>query len=477
MNETNLVTKVWNYATVLAGAGVAYTDYVAQITYMLFLKMDQEYVDNLNQPSLIPPEYRWESLMKLDGTELEERYSKALTTLSKQGGIIGAIYSKAQNKIDEPAKLKRLFSLIDGETWIGLDIDVKGAIYEGLLQKNANESKGGAGQYFTPRPLINAIVEVMKPTPDMTILDPACGTGGFLLAAYDYMKKQTADKMKLKALKEERIFGNDITPLVVSLCAMNLYLRGIGGENCPIKCCDSLMNAGNIRYDMVLTNPPFGKKSAIKIMGEDGSVTTEKEDYQRDDFIATTSNKQINFLQHIMTVLKIGGRAAVVVPDNVLFEGGAGEKVRKRLLKDFNLHTILRLPTGIFYAQGVKANVIFFDKYSPLEDGHRTNDVWVYDFRTNVNLTLVTNSLNDEHLKDFVECYCAKDVSKRKESERFKKFTYDEIIKRDKTNLDITWIKDESLADLENLPEPDELVKDIISNLEDALTKFKSINI
>lgn len=477
MNEINLVTKVWNYATVLAGAGVAYTDYVAQITYMLFLKMDQEYADNLNQPSLIPPEYRWGSLMKLDGTELEERYSKALTTLSKQGGMIGAIYSKAQNKIDEPVKLKRMFSLIDSETWIGLDIDVKGAIYEGLLQKNANESKGGAGQYFTPRPLINAIVEVMKPTPDMTILDPACGTGGFLLAAYDYMKRQTADKMKLKALKEERIFGNDITPLVVSLCAMNLYLRGIGGENCPIKCCDSLMNAGNIRYDMVLTNPPFGKKSAIKIMGEDGSVTTEKEDYQRDDFIATTSNKQINFLQHIMTVLKIGGRAAVVVPDNVLFEGGAGEKVRKRLLKDFNLHTILRLPTGIFYAQGVKANVIFFDKYSPLEDGHRTNDVWVYDFRTNVNLTLVTNSLNDEHLKDFVECYCAKDVSKRKESERFKKFTYDEIIKRDKTNLDITWIKDESLADLENLPEPDELVKDIISNLEDALTKFKSINI
>lgn len=477
MNETNLVTKVWNYATVLAGAGVAYTDYVAQITYMLFLKMDQEYVDNLNQPSLIPPEYRWESLMKLDGTELEERYSKALSDLSKQSGMIGAIYSKAQNKIDEPAKLKRLFSLIDGETWIGLDIDVKGAIYEGLLQKNANESKGGAGQYFTPRPLIKAIVEVMRPTPEDTVLDPACGTGGFLLAAYDYMKKQTADKMKLKALKEERIFGNDITPLVVSLCAMNLYLRGIGGENCPIKCCDSLMNAGNIRYDMVLTNPPFGKKSAIKIMGEDGSVTTEKEDYQRDDFIATTSNKQINFLQHVMTVLKIGGRAAVVVPDNVLFEGGAGEKVRKRLLKDFNLHTILRLPTGIFYAQGVKANVIFFDKYSPLEDGHRTNDVWVYDFRTNVNLTLVTNSLNDEHLKDFVECYCAKDVSKRKESERFKKFTYDEIIKRDKTNLDITWIKDESLADLENLPEPDELVKDIISNLEDALAKFKSINI
>lgn len=484
MNETNLVTKVWNYATILKDAGVAYTDYVAQITYMLFLKMDQEYSDNLNQPSLIPEEFRWKALMKLDGTELEERYSKALSKLSKQGGIIGAIYTKAQNKIDEPAKLKRLFSLIDGETWIGLDIDVKGAIYEGLLQKNANETKGGAGQYFTPRPLIKAIVEVMRPTPDMTVLDPACGTGGFLLAAYDYMKKQTTDKKQIRALKEERIFGCDNTSLVVSLCAMNLYLHGISGTECPIKHCDSLMSAGDVRYDMVLTNPPFGKKSATKIMGEDGSITTEKENYQREDFIATTSNKQINFMQHIMTVLKTFGRAAVVVPDNVLFEGGAGEKVRRRLLNQFNLHTILRLPTGIFYAQGVKANVLFFDKFPPIEDGHRTNDVWVYDFRTNINLTLVTNSLNDEHLKDFINCYSADDITKRKETwseknsdGRWKKFTYDEIIKRDKTNLDITWIRDESLADLENLPEPDELAQSIVKNLEEALNIFKTLDV
>lgn len=484
MNETNLVTKVWNYATILKDAGVAYTDYVAQITYMLFLKMDQEYSDNLNQPSLIPEEFRWKALMKLDGTELEERYSKALSKLSKKGGIIGAIYTKAQNKIDEPAKLKRLFSLIDGETWIGLDIDVKGAIYEGLLQKNANETKGGAGQYFTPRPLIKAIVEVMRPTPDMTVLDPACGTGGFLLAAYDYMKKQTTDKKQIRTLKEERIFGCDNTSLVVSLCAMNLYLHGIGGTECPIKHCDSLMSAGDVRYDMVLTNPPFGKKSATKIMGEDGSITTEKENYQREDFIATTSNKQINFMQHIMTVLKTFGRAAVVVPDNVLFEGGAGEKVRRRLLNQFNLHTILRLPTGIFYAQGVKANVLFFDKFPPIEDGHRTNDVWVYDFRTNINLTLVTNSLNDEHLKDFINCYSADDITKRKETwseknsdGRWKKFTYDEIIKRDKTNLDITWIRDESLADLENLPEPDELAQSIVKNLEEALNVFKTLDV
>ena len=484
MNESNLITKVWNYATILKDAGVAYTDYVAQITYLLFLKMDQECCDNLNQPSLIPSKFQWANLIKLDGSDLEEQYSKALTELSKQGGMIGAIYTKAQNKITEPAKLKRLFSLIDGETWIGLDIDVKGAIYEGLLQKNANEAKGGAGQYFTPRPLINAIVEVMKPTPEMTIYDPACGTGGFLLSAYDYMKKQVNDKKQIKALREEKIFGNDIAPLVVSLCAMNLYLHGIGGNECPIKCGDSLMSAGNVRYDMILTNPPFGKKSATKIMGEDGTIVSEKENYQREDFIATTSNKQINFLQHIMTVLKTSGRAAVVIPDNVLFEGGAGEKVRQRLLKQFNLHTILRLPTGIFYAQGVKANVLFFDKFPPLEDEHRTNDVWVYDFRTNINLSLVTNSLNDEHLKDFIKCYCADNISKRQETwseenpdGRWKKFTYDEIIKRDKTNLDITWIKDESLADLENLPEPDELAQNIIENLEEALSIFKTLNV
>lgn len=484
MNESNLITKVWNYATILKDAGVAYTDYVAQITYLLFLKMDQECCDNLNQPSLIPSEFQWANLIKLDGSDLEEQYSKALTELSKQGGMIGAIYTKAQNKITEPAKLKRLFSLIDGETWIGLDIDVKGAIYEGLLQKNANEAKGGAGQYFTPRPLINAIVEVMKPTPEMTIFDPACGTGGFLLSAYDYMKKQVNDKKQIKALREEKIFGNDIAPLVVSLCAMNLYLHGIGGNECPIKCGDSLMSAGNVRYDMILTNPPFGKKSATKIMGEDGTIVSQKDDYQREDFIATTSNKQINFLQHIMTVLKTSGRAAVVIPDNVLFEGGAGEKVRQRLLKQFNLHTILRLPTGIFYAQGVKANVLFFDKFPPLEDGHRTNDVWVYDFRTNINLSLVTNSLNDEHLKDFIKCYCADNILKRQETwseenpdGRWKKYTYDEIIKRDKTNLDITWIKDESLADLDNLPEPDELARDITENLEEALSIFKTLNV
>lgn len=475
MNESTLVTKVWNYASVLAQSGVGYTDYVSQLTYLLFLKMDEERTTLLGETSLIPEDCQWKNLLHLAGTELAEKYQKILETLSRQMGIIGTIYHKASNKISNPANLSRVISLINGETWMGLDVDVKGEIYEGLLEKNAQESKAGAGQYFTPRPLIRAMVQVMKPTPEMTVCDPACGTGGFLLAAYDYMRAQTNDREKIKALRENKFFGTDITPLIVSLCAMNMYLHGIGGNTSPVKEADSLMSAGTMRYDMVLANPPFGKKGGLKVLGEDGSVSVEKEDYNRDDFIATTSNKQINFLQHIMTILKTNGRAAVVVPDNVLFEGGAGEKVRKRLLNEFDLHTILRLPTGIFYAQGVKANVLFFDKYPPLENGHRTKDIWIYDYRTNVNLTLVTNSLNDEHLKDFVKCYQADDRSERVESERFKKFTYDELITRDKTNLDITWLKDESLEDLENLPEPKELAKSIVSGLEEAIEAFKKV--
>lgn len=470
MNEANLIAKVWNFATILRDAGLSYTDYVAQLTYLLFLKMDDERVRELGETSLIPDGCRWSDLLPLSGTELETAYKNALETLSVQSGIIGTVFAKAQNKISSPAHLARLVSLINEETWIGMDVDVKGAIYEGLLQKNATEAKAGAGQYFTPRPLIRAIVSVMKPTPDMTVVDPACGTGGFLLAAYDYMKTQTRDRDILRKLREEKFFGTDITPLVVSLCAMNLYLHGIGGNSNPVRQGDSLMSAGETRYDMVLTNPPFGKKSGFKVMNEDGSVDVEKEDYQRPDFIASTANKQINFLQHIMTILKIGGRAAVVVPDNVLFEGGAGEKVRQRLLKEFNLHTVLRLPTGIFYAQGVKANVLFFDKMTPLENGYRTKDVWFYDLRTNMNFTLVTKTLGDDDLKDFIACY-----ENRTETERFKKYTCEEILARDKTSLDITWIKDASLTDLENLPEPDVLAQSIVANLQEALDAFRNV--
>ena len=286
-----------------SNSGVSYTDYVAQLSYLLFLKMEDEIaIINPNASSMIPAEFRWEILKKLDGLELESAYSKALSELAKQGGIVGTIYQKAQNKITEPAKLKRLISLVDNETWLGLSVDVKGAIYEGLLAKNATETKAGAGQYFTPRVLCESIVRLMRPTPQMSVCDPACGTGGFLLAAYAFMKAQSKDSEVLRALREDKLYGKDITPLVVSLCAMNLFLHGLGvgldnkAQRALVEEGDSLLELGNVRFDMVLTNPPFGKKSSTKIMGDDGSMKRTSETYTREDFIATTSNKQLNFL-------------------------------------------------------------------------------------------------------------------------------------------------------------------------------------
>lgn len=476
MTQSTLVKKIWNYATILKDSGVSYTEYVRQLTYLLFLKMDYERTTLLHEKSIIPETFRWNTLLLLSGTELESKYSNILENLSKDRGIIGTIFLRARNEITEPAKLKQLISLIDKETWLALDVDVKGAIYEGLLERNSTETKGGAGQYFTPRPLIRTIVEVMRPTPEMSVVDPACGTGGFLLAAYDYMRAQTRDSRTLKELRGNKLFGNDITPLVVNLCAMNLYLHGIGEGKCPIEKKDSLLQAGTKRFDMCLTNPPFGTKSSnIEDLDEDGNIKKANNTYEREDFIVTTSNKQINFLQHIMTILKTPGFAAVVLPDNVLFEDKEGERVRRRLLNEFNLHTILRLPTGIFYKPGVKANVLFFEKHPPLKNGHLTKDVWIYDLRTNSHFTLVENPMKDEHLADFVKCYQAEDRSKRIESERFKKFTYEELIKRDKTNLDITWLKDESLQELENLPEPEVLLEDIVKNLQSSLLAFEEL--
>ena len=544
MNPQNLIAKVWDYANILRDSGVSYTDYVAQLSYLLFLKMESEIASvNPSAVSMIPSEYRWEVLKRLDGLELESAYSKALAELSKQGGIVGTIYQKAQNKITEPAKLKRLISLVDGETWLGLSVDVKGAIYEGLLAKNATETKAGAGQYFTPRVLCESIVRLMRPTPQMSVCDPACGTGGFLLAAYAYMKAQSNDIEVLRALREDKLYGKDITPLVVSLCAMNLFLHGLGvgfgtadkssakgsesessattpkdsrnpkqkPQRALVSEGDSLLELGSVRFDMVLTNPPFGTKSSTKIMGEDGSVKRESETYTREDFIATTSNKQLNFLQHIMSLLKVRGKAAVVLPDNVLFEDKpAAEKIRKRLLSEFDLHTILRLPTGIFYAQGVKANVLFFDKYEALAKGLRTSKVWVYDLRTNINLSLVSNPLSAEHLADFEKCFCGGEVPKdlgdlgknarelsasngdsadfatldfatmfarRVESERFRAFSVEEILARDKANLDIFWLKDESLGEVESLPSPREIATQIKEDLQSAIREFESVGV
>lgn len=439
-NEQSLVQKVWQLADVLAAAGVAFTDYIVQLTYILFLKMDTE-AELLGIESKIPKDCRWANLVDRDGFDLLERYEKSLKKLSEQPGLIGTIFSKAQNKIAQPAHLAKVVAMVDAQDWLSLDIDTKGAIYEGILEKNGQDKKSGAGQYFTPRALIKAMVDVTNPMITETVCDPACGTGGFLLAAFDHMKRESKDLRKQEFLKTEALTGYDITPLVVTLASMNLYLHGVGIDASPVMCEDSLEKEPSRLYDVILANPPFGTRPAG--LGEISSM--------RQDFFAKTSNNQLNFLQHIMLLLKVGGRAAVVLPDNVLFEGGAGETVRKKLLADYNLHTILRLPTGIFYAQGVRANVLFFSR------GGKTTETWVYDYRTGIKHTLANNKLERRHLDDFVACYTQK---KRTETDRWHRFAVDELLKRDKTNLDLKWLKEPSDDDV------DVSLKELLSDME-----------
>ncbi|MDY6801239.1 MAG: class I SAM-dependent DNA methyltransferase, partial [Bacteroidota bacterium] len=456
-------------------------DYVTQLTYLLFLKMADEYSKPPYKRDIkIPKEFNWESLRTKTGAELETHYIKILNELGKQKGMLGQIFFKSRNEISDPSKLHKLVQMIDQETWVMLGSDVKGDIYEGLLQKNAEDTKSGAGQYFTPRPLIRAMVECVRPQPMKTMADPACGTGGFFLAYYDFINqfyKKSLDKEQQEFLRKNTFKGWDIVPNTVRLGLMNLVLHNIGDlddTNPPIVRNDSLISDTGERFDYVLTNPPFGKKSSYTITNDDGTQSKDTLTYNRQDFWATTSNKQLNFIQHIRTILKIDGKAAVVVPDNVLFEGGAGETVRKKLLETTDLHTILRLPTGLFYAQGVKANVIFFDN-KPASKNPWTKEVWIYDLRTNKHFTLKTNQLSYEDLKDFIQCYNPDNRFERKETERFKKFSYEEILARDKTSLDIFWLKDESLSDLENLPEPDLLAEEIIQNIEAGLNSFKEV--
>ena len=476
-NESStIVQRLWNYCNVLRDDGVSYGDYVEQLTYLLFLKMaDEQTKPPFSKPSTIPKGLGWQSLVEKDGDALEVHYRHILESLGKGKGLLGVIFRKSQNKVQDPAKLKRLIELINDETWVGLDIDVKGEIYEGLLQKNAEDVKGGAGQYFTPRPLIKAMVEVVRPEPGMTIYDPACGTGGFLLASHDYISKNYAlDKNQKKFLKFNTLTGKDIVDGVARLCVMNLYLHGIGGDESPIGVGDSLISDPEVRFDIVLTNPPFGKKSSITIVNGEGKADRETLVYERQDYWATTSNKQLNFLQHVKTITKINGKVGIVVPDNVLFEGGAGETVRKKLLVECDVHTLLRLPTGVFYAQGVKANVLFFDR-KPASEKPWTEKLWIYDLRTNMHFTLKTNPLRSEDLQNFIKCYHPEKRRDRKETERFKAFPYDELMQRDKASFDIFWLKDESLEDSENLPPPDILARDIAENLESALEQFSGI--
>lgn len=433
----------------------------------------------------IPTEFDWQSLKTKRGAELEVHYVTLLRELGNKHGMLGTIFTKAQNKIQDPAKLYRLIDMVHETQWVTMGADVKGDIYEGLLERNAEDTKSGAGQYFTPRALIKVMVECVRPEPNKTIADPACGTGGFFLAAYDFLvATHQMDKNQKAFLKHETFFGNEIVAGTRRLALMNMFLHNIGeidGDS-MVSPNDALVAESKTRFDYVLANPPFGKKSAMSFTNEDGEQEKDDLTYNRQDFWASTSNKQLNFVQHIRSMLKTSGLAAVVVPDNVLFEGGAGETVRKKILETTDLHTILRLPTGIFYANGVKANVLFFDNREARKEPW-TNEIWYYDYRTNIHHTLKKKPLHFDDLKEFITCYNPLNRHERKETwneqtnpdGRWRKFTYEQVINREKTSLDIFWLKDKSLANLDNLPEPDELALDIIENIEAGLNNFREI--
>ncbi|MBA9003042.1 class I SAM-dependent DNA methyltransferase [Thermomonospora cellulosilytica] len=479
-----LVAKLWNYCDVLRDDGVSTIDYVEQLTYLLFLKMGHERANRRSFPDLAlkPVGDAWQRLLDADGQELEDEYNHVLREFGQRQDTLGVIFRKAQNRIQDPAKLKRLIvDLIDKEQWSSQGVDVKGDAYEELLAKGAEDIKSGAGQYFTPRALISAIVDCVQPGPDDTICDPACGTGGFLLAAHDYIQRHHGSDLTPE--QRDRLAGGGISGVelvdgTARLAAMNMLLHGIGKPNGPslIEVRDALAEPSRTYPSVVLANPPFGRKSSITVVTGDGKASREDIEYTRQDFWVTTKNKQLNFVQHIASMLGIPGRAAVVVPDNVLFEGGAGETIRRRLLKQFDVHTLLRLPTGIFYAGGVKANVLFFDKKPARPDGAWTSKLWVYDFRTGQHFTLKQNRLTREHLDDFVKCYRPGEPrDNRIETERFKAFTYEDLLARDKVNLDITWLKDPSLEDADSLLPPDVIAREIVEDLEAALAEFTAI--
>src|SRR5262245_36852569 len=490
-----IVDKAWNYADVLWHDGVSYLSYTEEITFLLFLKMADELTKAPhNRPPIVPNEYNWASLLSKDGEELKRHYDRVLAAFAKQPGMLGDIFKRAKSVIEKPETLRRLVvDFIDKEQWMSMDADVKGDIYEGLIERSMSDAGQGAGQYFTPRPLIKAIVDCVQPTPADTVGDPACGTGGFLLGPYEYVVRhhgKELDKAEKKHLRESFVKGWELVPNTARLCAMNLYLHGIDpGPAKPgepsrspvVSGADALASDPGDRFSLVLTNPPFGKKSTIAIVNDAGDLEKEDATYERQDFWTSTKNKQLNFLQHVKTLLKVNGRCAIVVPDNVLFEGGAGEKVRTNLLRQFDVHTLLRLPTGIFYAQGVKANVVFFDA-KPAREKPWTKTLWVYDLRTNMHFTQKTNPLKRADLDEFVECYRPGKRHLRKPTwsdgtlgGRRRSFDYEDLLKRDKVNLDVFWLRDKSLEDSDDLPSPDVLAQEIADDLQTALEQFTAI--
>ncbi len=460
-----LVQRLWDFCDVLRDDGLSYGDYVEQLTYLLFLKMAYEQHELLGGERVVPIEHDWQSLLARSGAELEDHYGETLAALGAGDDMLGVVFHKARNRIQTPAKLEQLIKdFIDKHEWLSYEADLKGDAYEGLIEKTAQEGARGAGQYFTPRALISAIVDVMAPEPGDRICDPACGTGGFFLGAYRSIIERFTplEPDQVALLRSGAFTGWEIADLPARLCAMNLLLHGIESpeSDSPVHVDDALRADPGRRFDMVLTNPPFGRSSS--------------DSYEREDFWAVTRNKQLNFVQHVVGVLKVGGSAAVVVPDNVLFEAGAGETIRRRLLHDCEVHTLLRLPTGIFYAQGVKANVLFFRRREGADQAW-TRELWVYDMRTNKNFTLKQNPLTRADLDDFVACYKTGERHLRRPSERFKSYSYDELTARDKVSLDLFWLRDDSLEDIDNLPPPDVLAAEAADDLQSALTEIRAL--
>jgi type I restriction enzyme M protein len=486
MAASNVGSKIWSMATALRDDGIGKSDYLEQLTYLLFVKMADEYSKPPYQRDIgIPANCTWDTLKSKSGNELFDHYEYILKTLAGKTGTLSQIYTGAKNQISTPSMLAKIIEMVDGEDWASMSSDVKGDIYENLLEKIAADTKSGAGQYFTPRALINAMVRCVRPEVGKMVADPCCGSGGFLLAAKAYIEKNgnpmTSDQKKF--MKFQMFRGWEIVPSTYRLCLMNLFLHNISDfeGTPPIARADSLLADPGVRFDYILTNPPFGKKSSLTFTNEEGEQEQEDRVYNRQDFWTTSSNKQLNFVQHINTLLKVGGTAAVVVPDNVLFEGGAGETVRKKLLETADLHTILRLPTGIFYAQGVKANVIFFERKAASKT-HQTREVWIYDYRTGVKHTLKKNPLRESDLDDFVKCYCPENRAKRTPTYceettdgRWRKFTYEEIIARDKTSLDITWLKSNSNDEDYTLAELLDIIKVKSAAIATAVEKLETL--
>jgi type I restriction enzyme M protein len=463
-----LVRKLWQYCNVLRDDGLSYPDYVEQLTYLLFLKMEDE-----QSGGAIPRKYSWRSLVGLDGPEMHAHYGRILSTLGKRDGMLGLIFRNAKNKIRDPAKLRLLIVDLIGQTeWTGLSDDLKGDAYEGLLEKNARDTKSGAGQYFTPRPLIEAVVECMRPQLGELVCDPACGTAGFLLAAHDYLRRQnpkmTAAQRRRLATKSIR--GVELVEEVARLATMNLLLHGVGGnaeDELPITCEDSLKAPPRRQVDVVLTNPPFGIKGSVTYTQGKPARADDSLTIVRSDFWVQTANKQLNFLQHIVALLKPSGRAAVVVPDNVLFEAGAAAAVRRRLLETCRLHTILRLPPGLFYAAGVKSNVIFFDKRDKLGNVSSKERLWVYDLRSDKRYSLRTKPLLREDLSEFVALYPARD---RESGDRHRSFETAKILGDPECRLDMEWTDTTVRSRAPGLARLDELSKLVADDLQRALS-------